>query len=136
MKIKFNNVSLAETLQILNKFNQVSGKLGYAISKTKKIITRQLEPFEEERQKLFQKYGEKDEQTGNLRIDQNSENFTKFMEQFKPLAQDIQIELDIFQITREEFEGNESLFEVKDATVNDFDLLQELFIKKTQDKTE
>ena len=134
MKIKFNNITLMNILEILNKFTSVSGKLGYAISKTKKQISQELEPFQEQRMKLFEKYGEKS--GDQLMIKENSENYQKFLDEFKPIAEDIIIELDIFQITREEFESNESLFEIKDATVDDFDLLQELFIKKQQGKTE
>ena len=134
MKIKFNNITLINILEILNKFTSVAGKLGYAISKTKKQIFQELEPFQEQRMKLFEKYGEKS--GDQLMIKENSENYQKFLDEFKPIAEDIIIELDIFQITREEFESNESLFEIKDATVDDFDLLQELFIKKQQGKTE
>lgn len=134
--MKINNISLIEVLKTLNKFNQVTGKLGYAISKAKKEMMKQLEPFEEERYKLLQRYGQTDE-SGNLKIEPDSKNFEKFIQEFRPLAQEILIEINPFNITREEFEGNESLFEIKDANVNDFDLLQTLFIKdKTQQKTE
>lgn len=133
--MKINNISSTEILKILNKFNQVTGKLGYAISKVKKDITKQLEPFEEQRQKLFQKYGQTDE-SGNLKIEPDSKNFEKFIQELRPLAQEIFIEINPFKITREEFERNESLFEIKDANVNDFDLLQTLFIEdKNQQKT-
>lgn len=134
MKIKFNNNTLSIIFQKLNKFISISGKLGYAISKTKKQIIQQLEPFEEEKRKLFEKYGTQDEENYQLKIETDSENYQKFIEQIIPLLQ-IEVEIDIFQITREEFEKHEEMFDISEATVEDFDLLQELFIKK-QDKTE
>ena len=134
MKIKFNNNTLSIIFEKLNKFTSISGKLGYAISKTKKQIVQQLEPFEEERRKLFEKYGTQDEETHQLKIKTDSENYQKFMDQITPLLQ-IEAEIDIFQLTREEFEKHEEMFDIPEATVEDFDLLQELFIKK-QDKTE
>lgn len=134
MKIKFNNNTLSIIFQKLNKFTSISGKLGYAISKTKKQMSQQLEPFEEERRKLFEKYGTEDEENHQLKIETDSENYKKFMEQITPLLQ-IETEIDVFQITQEEFEKHEEMFDIPEATVEDFDLLQELFIKK-QDKTE
>ena len=134
MKIKFNNNTLSIIFQKLNKFTSISGKLGYAISKTKKQISQQLEPFEEERRKLFEKYGTEDEENHQLKIETDSENYKKFIEQITPLLQ-IETEIDVFQITQEEFEKHEEMFDIPEATVEDFDLLQELFIKK-QDKTE
>ena len=134
MKIKFNNNTLSIIFEKLNKFTSISGKLGYAISKTKKQIAQQLEPFEEERRKLFEKYGTQDEENHQLKIETDSENYKKFMEQITPLLQ-IEVEIDVFQLTREEFEKHEEMFDIPEATVEDFDLLQELFIKK-QDKIE
>ena len=40
MKIKFNNNTLSIIFEKLNKFTSISGKLGYAISKTKKQIVQ------------------------------------------------------------------------------------------------
>lgn len=134
MKIKFKNDVLYIVFQRLNKFMSISGKLGYAISKTKKQMSQQLELFEAERRKLFEKYGTEDKENQQLKIEKDSENYEKFMEQMTPLFQ-IETEIDIFQITQEEFEKHEEMFDIPEATVEDFDLLQELFIKK-QDKTE
>lgn len=133
MKITFNNNALTLCVQKLNNLTQVSGKLGYAISKAKRQFMRELEPFEEQRGILFKKYGQKDPQTGELKISQNSEHYQDFINEITPLLQ-IETEIDIFQIPREEFESNESIFKVKDITVSDFDLLQELFILREQVK--
>lgn len=134
MKIKMNNNVLIMVLNSLNKFNHISGKMGYAISKTKKQILQELEPFQEQKKLLFEKYGVQDVETNQLKIETNSENYEKFIKQITPLLQ-IEIEIDVFQITQEEFEKYEELFDIPEATVEDFDLLQKLFIKK-QDKTE
>lgn len=134
MKIKFKNDVLYVVFQKLNNFMSISGKLGYAISKTKKQMSQELELFEAERRKLFEKYGTEDKENQQLKVEKDSENYKKFMEQMIPLFQ-IETEIDVFQITQEEFEKHEEMFDIPEATVEDFDLLQELFIKK-QDKTE
>lgn len=134
MKIKFNNNILSIIFEKLNKFTSISGKLGYAISKTKKQMAQQLEPFEEERRKLFEKYGTQDKESHQLKIEIDTENYKKFIDQITPILQ-IEVEIDVFQLTREDFEKHEEMFDIPEATVEDFDLLQELFIKK-QDKTE
>lgn len=134
MKIKFNNNVLLLVLEKLKKFTLISGKLGYAISKTKKQMLQELQLLEDEKYKLFEKYGTEDEESHELKIKKDSENYQKFMEQITPLLQ-IEVEIDVFQLTKEEFEKHEEMFDIPEATVEDFDMLQELFIKK-QDKTE
>lgn len=57
MKINLTNLALIETLNMLNKFNNVTGKLGYAIARTKSKMMAELKPFEDERNKLIEKYG-------------------------------------------------------------------------------
>ena len=59
---------------MLNKFAGVTGKLGYAISKTKGRMEIEFKPFEEERMKLIRKYGTPDE-NGNYSVSQDAEDF-------------------------------------------------------------
>lgn len=130
MKLTTNNFTLSQILQTLSKFDNIYGKLGYVISKTKIDITKALQPFEQQRYKLFQKYGEQDKESGQLIIKPDS--YKDFEKEFKIIAEDIQIEIDIPQVTREEVESNESLFENKNITVKDFEIIQTLFIKKQE----
>lgn len=134
-KLKASNGVWLHILEELNKCNDVSGKLGYAISKAKKNIFSQLQPFEEQRKDLFQKYGEKKEGQDFLSIETNSENYKNFVKELSPIA-DIIIEIPIFQITQEEFENNESLFNNKDIKVEEYNILQYLFIASQQEEEE
>ena len=128
--IKGTNEVFITVLNTLNKFSSVTGKLGYGISKTKKSIIQEIEPFEEQRKMLIEKYGEKNEEIGNIQIKQDSENFQKFIEELKPLL-DIELEIPFWQVTQEQFESNQSLF-ASEANVDDYDILQELFIEKEE----
>lgn len=128
--IKGTNEVFMTILNTLNKFSSVTGKLGYGISKTKKSIIQEIEPFEEQRKMLIEKYGEKNEKTDNIQIKQDSENFQKFIEELKPLL-NIELEIPFWQVTQEQFESNQSLF-TSEANVDDYDILQELFIEKEE----
>ena len=128
MKINFSNGAIIETLQVLNKFGNVRGKLGYAISRTKKLMLEELKPFEDERNKLIQKYGEKSED-GDFVVKPNTDNYKKFIEEILPLTNEISIPIDVFQVSQEEFDNNESIFECENAAVKDFDMLSTLFVK-------
>lgn len=128
--IKGTNQVFLSILNTLNKFTSITGKLGYGISKTRKNILQELEPFEEQRKILIKKYGEKNEETGEIKIDTNSENFQKFLEELKPLLE-IELEISFWQITQEQFDNNESLF-ASEANVNDYDILQDLFIEAAE----
>lgn len=128
--IKGTNQVFLSILNTLNKFTSITGKLGYGISKTRKNILQELEPFEEQRKILIKKYGEKNEETGEIKIDTSSENFQKFLEELKPLLE-IELEISFWQITQEQFDNNESLF-ASEANVNDYDILQDLFIEAAE----
>ena len=87
----------------------------------------ELKPFDEQREKLIEKYGEKTENDGYA-IDPESDNYKKFMDEIMPLANEIMIGIDIYQVTQEDFDNNESLFDCKEATVKDFDMINALFV--------
>ena len=131
--IKGSNFTFSNMYDTLNKINSITGRLGYAISKTKRKIAEELIPFNEQKELLLKKYGEQDKETGQLSITSTSQHIEQFMKQFQPVAEII-LEIPFMQVTEEEFENNESLFTNKEITVQVFDLLQELFIEKEEKK--
>lgn len=128
MNIKMTNAAIIEILQSLGKFDGVSGKLGYAISRTKNNMVREIKPFEDMRDNLFRKYAEKDENGNPTSIKPNTDGFKNFIEEITPISQ-IAIDIDVFQISQEEFDKSDSYSEA--ASVKDYDVLQ-LFIKKEE----
>ena len=131
-KIKGTNETFLNIANTLNKLTDITGKLGYAISKTRKQVATELAPFEEQRELLIKKYGEENKETGQIRIYPSSDKFKDFIKQIQPLAE-IELQIPFWQVTQEEFDNNESLFN-SNANVNDFDILAELFIAKEEDK--
>lgn len=129
--IKGTNEVFLNILNTLNKLTNITGKLGYAISKTRKKISQELEPFEEQQKLLIEKYGVQEE-SGRIVIKPQTENFKLFIQEIQPLAE-LPMEISFWQVSQEDFDNNESLFN-SNANVNDFDLLQEFFIIKEQEK--
>ena len=129
MKIKMTNSSIGDVLNVLMKFDNCEGKLSYVIHKTKRKLINEYKDFEEIRNNLIRKYGEKDEETGNYLIRQDSEGFQK--EEIMPISQDI-VEVEIHQITQEEFDNSDYYNE--NVSTKEYDLLEALFVKREDEE--
>ena len=125
MKIKMNNASLLDAFKTINKFSECTGKLAYALSKTRRKMAAEVKDFEDTRDGLIRKYGTEDE-NGNIRIEPDTEGYTKFINEIIPISQDI-VEVDIYQISREEFEDAD--YYCEEATMRDYEMLEALFVK-------
>lgn len=130
MKITMNNMALIELLQTLNRFANVTGKLGYAISKTKKGMESELAVFEVERQKLIKKYGT-DDGKGNFAVDEKSESYQDFVREVTEIAEE-QVEINFFQVSQEVF--NKTDYYSDDCSVRDYDILEALFVEKPKNE--
>lgn len=95
----FNMLNGIDTLAILAT-TRLPIKLSYAVKKNIEIISRELKTYDEEREALINKYGEKDAE-GKVKIENNNfiikdvENFNKDIQEL----QSIEIEVDIFDIS-------------------------------------
>ena len=71
MKLKLSNERIVNTINVLGELNNVKlpVKVAYAITKNINRINIELKPYNEERGKLIDKYGEKDKE-GKLKIDE------------------------------------------------------------------
>lgn len=137
MKKIFNNIALQDFLNILNKINteKVIGIMGYAISRFKKQAIEQLSPYIEQKRKLLELYGQK-ENNGALSISKQSKNYSKFIQEFSPIT-NIKITIDVFQVSQKNFQSCEQLISNEKLNTFDFDILQEVFVKKQeQDKVQ
>lgn len=132
MKINLTNLALIETLNMLNKFNNVTGKLGYAIARTKSKMMAELKPFEDERNKLIEKYGVVGKD-GQYSVPQDSENFTDFAREVTAIAEET-VEIDFHQVSQEVFDNTDVYSE--DCTTRDYELLEVLFVEKQKESGE
>lgn len=126
--IKMTNFTLLETMQTVSKFAPITGRLGYAISKTLKNMRQEFEPFDEERSKLIRKYGEADAQ-GNFSVAPDSENFQEFAKEVTSIADEM-VSVDFYQISKEEFD--EADYYIEDCNVRDYEVLEALFVARPE----
>lgn len=103
--MKLSNEKLVNSIGVLSKLTnmELPIKLSYAISKNITKIDRELTTYNKERQKLIEKYGEKDEE-GNLETKEdgtiNILDIDSFNNDLKEIL-DIETELDIHLIDLE-----------------------------------
>lgn len=127
MKINMTNFALLETIQMLNKFDFVTGKLGYAIARTKSKMMDELRPFEQERSKLIQKYGVQGE-NGDYSVPQDSENFTDFAREVTAIAEET-VEIDFRQVSKEVFDNTDIYSD--SCSAREYDLMEALFVERS-----
>lgn len=95
--MKLSNLEMSNYLSYLNKIsNKVIGKLAYAVSKNMRKISNELIEFENIRNELIQKYGEKNDE-GTFFIKSGSDAYEKFLNEISNYT-DIEHEVDIFLI--------------------------------------
>ena len=103
--MKLSNEKLVNSIGVLNKLTnmELPIKLSYAISKNITKIDRELTAYNKEREKLINKYGEKDEE-GNLKTKEdgtiNILDIDSFNKDLKEIL-DIETEVDIHLIDLE-----------------------------------
>lgn len=124
--MKITNGTIVELIEVINKFQDVTGKLAYAMAKNRRILSEHMKDFEEVRNELVKKYGSEDE-NGNIFINRDSENYQAFVDEIVPIL-NILVDVDLFQLDKDEFE----LPYCETATMNDYSLIEAVFVK--QDK--
>ena len=126
--INMTNFTLLQTMQTISKFGSITGRLGYAISKTLKNMRAEFEPFDEERSKLIRKYGEADKD-GNFSVAPDSPNFQDFAREVASIADEM-VNVDFYQITKEEFDAAD--YFIEDCSVSDYEVLEALFVARPE----
>jgi len=125
IKIKLSDV--VNATETFNKIMQQSfkGSLAFKIARLARELDKEMQTFNSERQKIIQKYGEKDE-NGELKIDENgnvkfeSSKIQEINDDFNSLLNtELEINadklpmdsIDAFEITPQEMLGIEIFFE-------------------------
>jgi len=97
MKLELSRIRITE--QVLSRLidKEIPIKIGWKLSKIKTEISRELNLIEEQRIKLIQKHGIKDEKTGNYTVPK--ENTTSFFEEFNDfLKEEVEVKYDPIDI--------------------------------------
>lgn len=125
IRISLNDIlNATETFKVIMQ-QSVKGSLAFKIARLARELDKEMITFNEERQKLFQKYGEKDE-NGELVIDENniikfpSENIDLINEELNSLlSTEVEVnadklpvnEVDQFELTPQQMMNIEMFFE-------------------------
>lgn len=95
------NIEMLNRLTYLQSISsKVTGKLGFAVAKNMRRIADECQDFIKIKDDLVRKYGTMTED-GNLVIQQNSESYSKFMDELKVYT-DLQCDVDIYSVDEKE----------------------------------
>lgn len=123
MKIKITNGAILEAINAISKFGSTSGKLGYAMARTLRILQREIEDYEDAHTKLVQKYGKKTDNGYEINPEKDKKAYESFIKDLMPIL-NCPIEVEIMQVESDEFD----LPYCETATVNDYNLIERLLV--------
>lgn len=123
--MKITNGAILEVIAAIQKFANTDGKLGYVMARALRILTAEIKDYDEKRIALIQKYGEKSEDNGNYVIDPESDKYNEFLDELIPIL-NYAIDVNVPQVEEEEFDLPYS----PDATVADYNLIEQVFVKR------
>lgn len=122
MKIK--NGYMANALESLMKFQEQTGKTGYAIMRNIRILQQNLEDFEKVRLNLFKKYGTTNDDGNNYSVSKESENYDEFIKEYEELL-NIEADVELYQIDASDVK----LQCTDNASVKDYMIVSQLISK-------
>ena len=95
------NMEMLNRLTYLQSISsKVTGRLAYAVARNIRKIANEYQDFMKFKDDLVRKYGTMTED-GNLVIEQNSESYSKFMDELKVYT-DLQCDVDIYSVDEKE----------------------------------
>lgn len=122
MKIK--NGYMSDVMESLMKFQEQTGKTGYAIMRNIRILQPNLEDFEKVRLNLFKKYGTTNDDGNNYSISKESENYDEFIKEYEELL-NIEADIELYQIDASDVK----LQCADNASVKDYMIVSQLISK-------
>lgn len=125
MKINMNNSTIMTMLEILDKFDTVTGPLAMAIRKTRKGLMEECEIFIQERNKLIKKFDAVDE-NGNIKTPEDPEKLKEFADAINEMMM-MNSEIEIYQVSQEVFDKAD-IYNEK-CSVRDYDILEALMVE-------
>lgn len=121
--MKIANEILLRAKVLLSQKIEVQGKASYAISKNLRKINQEIAAYEEFRNSLVEKYGEKTE-SGGYTISMSSEHWTDFVSELTPVANEC-TDLDIYYMSESEFD----VVFCEAWTPADYELIYQILVK-------
>ena len=95
------NIEMLNKLTYLQSISsKVTGRLAYAVARNIRKIANECQDFMKFKDDLVRKYGTMTED-GNLVIQQNTESYSKFMDELKVYT-DLQCDVDIYSVDEKE----------------------------------
>ena len=122
MKIK--NGYMSDVMESLMKFQEQTGKTGYAIMRNIRILQPNLDDFEKVRLNLFKKYGTTNDDGNNYSISKESENYDEFIKEYEELL-NIEADIELYQIDASDVK----LQCADNASVKDYMIVSQLISK-------
>ena len=122
MKIK--NGYMSDVMESLMKFQEQTGKAGYAIMRNIRILQPNLEDFEKVRLNLFKKYGTTNDDGNNYSVSKESENYDEFIKEYEELF-NIEADIELYQIDASDVK----LQCADNASVKDYMIVSQLISK-------
>lgn len=124
--MKIANEILLRVKVLMSQNVQAQGKASYALSKNIRKINRELEAYEEYRNSLVRKYGDKSDDE-NYTITPASEKWTEFVGELTPVANEC-VEVDIYYMSDEDFDN---IF-CETWSPTDYDLIYQIVVQKSK----
>lgn len=111
-KENHSNGEMAEMLTSLEKIlEKATGMFGYATARNARELRNGCMEFLAERERLAGEYGNKNEETGEVTIDIDSENFRKFVKLLQPFSE-IRHDVEITRISHKDLPPDMNALEI------------------------
>lgn len=130
MKTNYGTISrLSETL---SRMSGLTGRAGFAIARTKRMLKQEAETFEELRSNLVKKYGEKNKDD-SISVKPGGQNWNDFLKEYTELYQK-EVDVDIIQLKSDEYNIDDIYCE--NATADDYEIFEAFMVEKKEDEAD
>ena len=123
MTIKLSYGTIDELMQAFDRMGTLTGKIGYAILRTKRNIQSEYQIYLDLRNNLIMKYAEE----GSNGIKPGDKNFPQFAQEYFELL-NTEIDADVHQVDKSDYDIDAVYCET--AQARDYDLIENLLVKE------
>jgi hypothetical protein len=124
--MKLTNGKMEEYIHGLDGCREATGYPGMLIGIVHRRIRTELREYLTEKQRIFEKYGTLQKDTGRWYIDSNSPGYPDAIREIAEIS-GLESEVDIPQFSEDEFVGK---FQSDILTAKNYDVLYDIFVKK------
>lgn len=124
--MKIANEKILQYVDALSRCNSVSGFPGMIIAIARRKMSEEIAEYVKEKQKIFEKYGEKQE--NGWIIPKDSPDFQKAMDEIVQMAT-YQTEVNIPQFSENDFVQK---FQSDSLTAENYEILYEIFVRREE----